>query len=254
MLSVLKRKYCQNRFLFLFTIAAVTAVLGILIWKLLCGRYYHAFYCLLAIFIFFIPMFGEKLLRISIPAGLKLIILLFAIAANICGEIFGFYIRLPFWDSVLHIIWGFAAGAVGCGFLQMLNPNGKHDNTRRYAFFSALFCLCFSIATGVLWEFCEFFMDSVFLLDMQKDAYVGAVSSVLLNPQGENSAVKVIIESLVVNGRTWKGYIDIGLTDTMKDLYVNSGGALLFAVCAAFCPRDKKLWRLLELLIPATSR
>ena len=41
------------------------------------------------------------------------------------------------------------------------------------------------------------------------------------------------IESVVVNGETWPGYLDIGLIDTMKDLLVNFIGAVTFSVIGA---------------------
>jgi len=39
-------------------------------------------------------------------------------------------------------------------------------------FFLAVVAFCFSMTIGVLWEFFEFGMDTLFMLDMQKDTVV----------------------------------------------------------------------------------
>ena len=87
---------------------------------------------------------------------------------------------------------------------------------------------------SVLWEFFEFGMDMLFHTDMQKDFFVSAIHSVALNPNGHNVPVHMEIQSLLVNGEDWMaaygGYLDIGLIDTMKDLFVNFIGAVAFSI------------------------
>lgn len=41
---------------------------------------------------------------------------------------------------------------------------------------------------GVLWEFFEYAGDKFFNLDMQKDTIIQKISSVELNPDGENKS------------------------------------------------------------------
>ena len=90
------------------------------------------------------------------------------------------------------------------------------------------------MTVGVLWEFFEFSMDWFFHTDMQKDFFVNAIHTVSLNPDGLNIVEHIPIESLTVNGEDWLsmygGYLDIGLIDTMKDLFVNFIGAVVFSV------------------------
>ena len=69
----------------------------------------------------------------------------------------------------------------------------------------------------------------VFHLDMQKDTVVNTISSVMLDPDGGNvpTAIQGITDVIVVTagGREIPlglgGYLDIGILDTMKDLFVN---------------------------------
>ncbi len=51
-------------------------------------------------------------------------------------------------------------------------------------FFLALLAFCFSMTVGVLWEFFEFFMDSFFGMDMQKDTVVHAIHLSPWTPPG----------------------------------------------------------------------
>lgn len=90
-------------------------------------------------------------------------------------------------------------------------------------------------------EFFEFGADWFFQTDMQKDTIIQSISSVIFNPEGKNVAVTIPIESIVVNGQTWNygGYIDIGLIDTMSDLFVNFIGAVVFSIFGLFYIRGR---------------
>ena len=95
---------------------------------------------------------------------------------------------------------------------------------------------------GVLWEFLEFFMDSIFGMDMQKDTVVHAIHSVTLDPTRTNQVVTISgITDTAVNGESLGlgGYLDIGIIDTMKDLFVNFLGALVFSVSGYFYARSR---------------
>ena len=86
---------------------------------------------------------------------------------------------------------------------------------------------------GVIWEFFEFGMDQLFGFDMQKDAIVHSISSVMLDPTHTNHAIRINdITQVTVNGQDLGlgGYLDIGIHDPMADLIVNLIGALVFAV------------------------
>ena len=65
---------------------------------------------------------------------------------------------------------------------------------------------------------------------MQKDTWLTSFNSVALNPDGANVPVHVDVESVVVNGQKWDKYLDIGLYDTMHDLFVNFIGAVTFSI------------------------
>ena len=106
---------------------------------------------------------------------------------------------------------------------------------------------------GVLWEFFEFGMDRIFLTDMQKDTVVNVISSTMLDPTASNKSVIIRnVTDVVVNGENLGlgGYLDIGLFDTMKDLFVNFIGAVVFSVIGFFASRNRSENKITENLVP----
>lgn len=95
---------------------------------------------------------------------------------------------------------------------------------------------------GVLWEFFEFGMDFFLGTDMQKDTVIHAIHSVSLDPTLSNKVVTIPdIQDVVINGESLGlgGYLDIGIIDTMKDLFVNFIGAVVFSLSGFFFARSK---------------
>lgn len=208
----------------------------------LLGQYENIFVCVLTLGLFAVPMLIDRHMGIDIPPALEAIIYLFIFSAEILGEIDSFYTRIPYWDTMLHTLNGFLMAAIGIALVDILNRSDK------FAFilsplFVAVVAFCFSMTVGVMWEFFECLMDLLFQTDMQKDFIVTQVNSVLLHPDGLNVVVREPINSLVVNGEDWMaaygGYIDIGLLDTMKDLFVNFLGALVFSVIGYFYVKNR---------------
>ena len=142
---------------------------------------------------------------------------------------------------MLHTINGFLAAAVGFSLVMLLN-NDERLTFDLSPLFLALTAFCFSMTIGVLWEFFEFAMDMFFGLDMQKDTVVHAIRSVMLDSTNSNHVVTITgIQDVAVNGEALGlgGYLDIGIIDTMKDLWVNFMGAVVFSVTGFFYSRSK---------------
>lgn len=211
--------------------------------------------CALVLWLFLLPSFLEKKLQIRLPSTLEKIILLFAFAAEILGELGAYYIRYPWWDTMLHTLNGFLCAAVGFAMVDILNESDK-VKFQLSPFYMAVMAFCFSMTIGVLWEFFEFGMDHFFLLDMQKDTVLHTVSSVLLDPAGGNARVVLDhITEVSVNGRPLGlgGYLDIGLYDTMKDLLVNFVGAVVFGIIGYFYVRSRGKGRFARQFIPVRA-
>ena len=208
----------ENKSTFFVYIVLRAFVLIALAASLLRGHYESVFYCLLTLVLFQLPMFVQANFGIELPSTLEIIILLFIFAAEILGELQCYYLRVAGWDTMLHTVNGFLCAAVGFALVDIFNRN------RRFTFelsplFMAVVAFCFSMTIGVQ-----------------------SISSVMLNPSGENTAVTISgIEEVLVNGEPLGlgGYLDIGLHDTMKDLFVNLIGAVVFSVIGFFYVKNR---------------
>ena len=231
----------EHRSSFLVFSVLRVLILVALVRQLMRGSYESAFFCVLALVLLYLPSWLQVKLRVELPPPLEITILCFIFAAEILGEVNAFYVVVPNWDTMLHTLNGFLAAAVGLSMVILLNDNEKvvFDLS---PFFLALLAFCFSMTIGVLWEFFEFFMDSFFGMDMQKDTVVHAIHSVTLDPTRTNQVVTISgITDTAVNGESLGlgGYLDIGIIDTMKDLFVNFLGALVFSVSGYFYARSR---------------
>ncbi len=209
--------------------------------QLMRGGYESAFFCALTYLLLYVPSWIQVKLHIELPPALEITILCFIYAAEILGEVSAFYIVVPHWDTMLHTLNGFLAAAVGFSMVILLNDD-ERLTFNLSPFFLALVAFCFSMTIGVLWEFFEFGMDWFFHTDMQKDTIVHAIYSVELDPTLSNKVIAVPnIQDVAINGESLGlgGYLDIGIIDTMKDLFVNFIGALVFSVTGFFYAKNK---------------
>ncbi len=224
-------------------------VVAVMVTQFFNKSYDSVFLCILTLFLFMLPSFVEKQLKIDVPNTLEVIIILFIFSAEILGEIREYYLIFPFWDSILHTINGFLCAAIGIAMIDILNRSERFS-FKMSPLFVALVAFCFSMTVGVVWEFFEFGMDTFFHTDMQKDTFIPLISSVLLNGDTKNAPIIMNIDSVVVNGEAWKGYIDIGLIDTMQDLFVNFIGAIVFSVIGYFYIKNRGESKIAKRFIP----
>jgi len=157
--------------------------------------------CILGIVVMFLPSMIEKRMKITIPSYMHICYILFLHASIYLGEVRSFYYEVPHWDTILHTFSGFMLGAVGYSIVELLNTQAK-IKVNMSQIFVAMFAFSFAVATGVLWEIYEFTVDRIFSLNMQKYALQNGVP--LLGAEA--------------------------LMDTMKDLIVDTLGALAFVI------------------------
>ena len=227
-------------------------VLASLVSAILRQEYESAFVCVLVLFLFMLPFFIQKNFGICLPSTLEIIILQFINEADNLGELQSYFFQYPYWDTMLHTTNGFLCAAVGFSLIDILNRDAKIKFTLSPVYV-ALAAFCFSMTIGVLWEFFEFGMDRLFHMDMQKDTIVHTISSVMLDPTNSNIPITIDgITSVAVNGRDlgFTGYLDIGLYDTMEDLFVNFIGATVFSVIGYFYLKHRGEGKFAKAFIP----
>jgi len=139
-----------------------------------------------------IPAFLFRRYRVIIPPEFQLVSALFVFLSLFLGSALDFYYRFWWWDLVLHTASGFLLGIVGFIVLFLLNQTDRLPPGMRPAFLCT-FGVTFAVTLGVAWEIFEFAMDRFWpQFDMQSTG--------------------------------------TGVVDTMKDLIVDSIGAIVVAL------------------------
>lgn len=220
-------------------------VIVCLIRQLMLGNISSALLCALSLILLFLPLFIQQKFKINLPSALEIFIYLFIFSAEILGEVYNFYANFTNWDLLLHTINGFLCAGIGLSLIDLLNTNSKKFNLS--PLYVAIFSFCFSMTIGVLWEFGEYALDKVFYTDAQKDTYINKLSSVSFDESKNNKPVKIedIGKTVIYdkNGEVLMsiegGYLDIGLNDTIEDLFVNLIGASVYSILGYFYIKNK---------------
>ena len=239
-------------------------VILVMIRQIFTANWNNVFLCILTLILFLVPVVIDRKFNIRLPNTLETIILLFIFSAEILGEINEFYLHFAHWDTILHTLNGFLCAAIGFSMIDILNRK-EVFHTKLSPIFVALVAFCFSMTVGVLWEFFEFGMDRVFKYDMQKDEILKTIATVELNPSGKNIAVVIDnIEKTIIQSRDNEGnlvlteidggYLDIGISDIMKDLIVNFIGAIVFSILGLLYIKNKDEYKFAEQFIPVLKR
>ena len=233
------------------------SVILVMVAQIFNRNFENVFLCVLTLVLFTVPAILERRLSIELPGTLEIIVLLFIYAAEILGEIQAFYVHIPNWDTMLHTMNGFLCAAIGFSLLDILNRN-ENVKFSLSPLYLAIVAFCFSMTVGVVWEFFEGTMDAFFYFDMQKDTVVNAIGSIMLDPAGGNhpTMMKDITDVIIVQADGTQtalglgGYLDIGLLDTMEDLFVNFVGAFVFSIIGYFYVRSRGQGRFARRFIP----
>lgn len=213
-------------------------VIAVLVRSVILRNYESAFVCVLSLVLFLVPAFVEKNVGIRLPSTLEIIVLVFIFAAEILGEIESFYVRVPHWDTMLHTVNGFLFAAVGFSLCDIINRNSK-VKFKLSPLYLTIVAFCFSMTVGVLWEFGEYGLDMLANTDAQKDVAVAHIDSVSFDSTKTNTVIHIdsIKDTVIItedgeyrlSDYGINGYLDIGLHDTVKDMFVNFIGAVVFS-------------------------
>ncbi len=169
--------------------------------------------CIVGIFAMLLPGILRKRIRLEIPSNMLIIYAVFLYCAIYLGEVRAFYYNVSHWDTILHTFSGAMLGALGFSFINFLNK-AEQVHLSLSPLFVAVFTLCFAVTLGVVWEIYEFSMDYLLSTNMQKFALEDGTQLI-------GSAA---------------------LADTMKDLIVDTMGALVMAVIGFISLRYRMGW------------
>lgn len=169
--------------------------------------------CTAGMLIMFLPGIISRRLSIQIPSRMYIMFILFLYCAIYLGEVQSFYYQFRHWDALLHGFSGAMLGALGFSLITLLNRSERVP-VNLSPLFVVLFAFCFAIMLGVLWEIYEYAFDGLLGLNMQKFA---------------------LADGTLLVGRS-------ALDNTMKDLIVDSLGALVISILGYISLKYKKGW------------
>lgn len=238
---IYKRKIILTIFM-IFTLFCIVSTIVLLV----NSRYQNALYAILTLLIVLALIFVEIALQIRVPVILLVLLLLIPMGA-LLGNSFNLYTILPWFDDLLHTISGFIFACIGFSLAQIFI--GEVNTIKKF-----IGCLImgfvFSLAIGLIWEMIEY-AGTVFLkIDMQDDSIVNEINSFLLaGNHYEMVKINDITKTIIYyqNGEifTIDGYLDIGLKDTLFDMFVCLIGAILYLILLITGYRkSKKIFKL----------
>ena len=134
------------------------------------------------LFLTFLPSIIKKEFRIDYPSEFEIVILVFIYASMYLGTMRSFYARFWWWDIMLHSLSGVIIGSIGFSLVYTLNQASVAINLSNV--FVAIFSFSFALSIGALWEIYEFFMDSLFGLNMQKSGLIDTMWDLIVDALG----------------------------------------------------------------------
>lgn len=197
--------YRNNRSSMIITNLVRLALILMFIGSFIVGDHSQDFLIILTFFMTYYPSILEKKFGVYLPNRLQVIITLFIFAAQVLGEMNGFYDKISWWDTMLHTTSGVILGLMGFLFVYLLNEKGN-SNVNLSPAFVIIIAFCFAITMGVFWEFFEFGADRLLGYNMQKYRMPG----------------------------------QDGLIDTMGDLIVDAVGAIVACIGGGIYIKKKK--------------
>ena len=212
------------------TLTAIFCIFGLL--SMIFVRFttnatFSYFYCLATVPFALLPLVLTILLRWRLNFLFYTFFSVYTLGP-ILGAVYNFYYYTTWWDDLLHVMAGTVFAVVGAYLAVALNKNQKTPYL-----LSALFGVLFSMGVALVWEFFEFSSDVVLNSDMQADTIINTIITKVNRTDGSVQVIENITDT-VVNGQSLgiSGFLDIGLIDTMTDMFVETLGAILYFVYA----------------------
>lgn len=118
--------------------------------------------------------------KFVLPVNFQIVTLLFIFSAQYLGEIRGLYLKLWWWDLLLHLVFGTYVVIISLFLIQGIFINDKETTKQRFVLFKVIFAFSFTIALGTLWESFEFVGDYLFKTKMIKGGLEDTLTDLLI--------------------------------------------------------------------------
>jgi len=165
------------------------------------------------LFVLRIPRFIKNKYHFDIPNLLDFVLISFAFCGFILGDVFNFYGKIPYWDSILHTFSGIVIAYIGFIVIEYLDKEYTIPISISPMFMSII-VVSVALAIGAIWEIGEYTVDDLFHVNNQQ--FMASTRSTLYDDK-----------DIPLVGHE-------ALNDTMKDLILDLGGAIVVASIGYF--------------------
>ena len=129
------------------------------LWSIHKGEYAWAAWCLLSFIVCFTPTILNRKWKIHLPVELEFLIVL-ALFLHTGGGALDAYRNIPGWDHITHFLSTAVVSLLA--FIVMAIIAAYTTEIKLNTPLLIFFIIIFSLAMGVIWEFCEFTSDMLF--------------------------------------------------------------------------------------------
>lgn len=120
------------------------------------GDVLYGLFCILALGLTLVPAAIARSATGRSPLGLEIVLLLMMVGDMTLGNLLGLYVRLPWYDKVLHLGGSILIGWIGFLAVYVLHVSGR---TLFRPWLAGLAILLVTLGVGALWEIAEYVVD-----------------------------------------------------------------------------------------------
>lgn len=129
----------------------------------------------------FTPNLIEKKLKVFLPIEFTFVTCLFLYAAYALGEFNQFYVKVWWWDLMLHSFSALVMGLIGFLMIYVFYMTNK---IRISPIYVAIVTFSLAVTVGLLWEVFEFLADHFLGTSMQKSGLVDTMTDLIVDIAG----------------------------------------------------------------------
>ena len=120
------------------------------------GSVLYGLFCLLALGLTLVPAIIARSTRARTPFAFELVLLVLMVGDMTLGNLLGLYVKLPWYDKVLHLGSSTLIGLIGFLAVYLLHATGRTDLR---PWLVGVLILFVTLGVGALWEIAEYAVD-----------------------------------------------------------------------------------------------
>ncbi|MBS1124792.1 MAG: hypothetical protein H6Q90_7020 [Deltaproteobacteria bacterium] len=123
------------------------------------GDVLYGVFCLIAVGVTLVPSLLARDLHARTPVELEVALLLLMVGDMTFGNLLGWYVRLPWYDKVVHVGSSILVGLIGFLSIYVLHAT---DRVRFRPWLDGVAIFLATVGIGAVWEIAEYAADHLF--------------------------------------------------------------------------------------------